>query len=98
MQRRPIDRNGHQNGDRTRKEAPLSSAIVTADLFDAHHASVQVCELQFRSHGKRRSFSGPCRTLRVSEDHVPVRDILSTPGQGHVLVVDGAGVLRTGIL
>lgn len=72
--------------------------IVTADLFDVHFETVRVCDLQFRSYGKRRSFFGPCRTLKVSEDHVPVRDILSTAGNGHVLVVDGAGVLRTGIL
>lgn len=72
--------------------------VVTADLFDLHHETVRVCDLQFRSHGKRRSFFGPCRTLKVAEDHVPVRDLLSTPGEGHILVIDGAGVLRTGIL
>jgi regulator of ribonuclease activity A len=76
----------------------MNPPIVTADLFDIHHAAVRVCDLQFRSHGKRRSFSGPCRTLRVAEDHVPVRDMLATPGKGCVLVVDGAGILRTGIL
>ena len=43
--------------------------IVTADLYDAHHETVEVCELQFRSFGKKRAFYGPCSTLKTVEDH-----------------------------
>jgi regulator of ribonuclease activity A len=72
--------------------------IVTADIYDQHHAALQVCELQFRSFGKRRSFFGPCSTLSAFEDHTPVLDALQQPGEGRVLVVDGRGSLRVGLM
>ncbi|SJZ97676.1 ribonuclease E activity regulator RraA [Consotaella salsifontis] len=72
--------------------------IVTADLYDQHHAVLQVCELQFRSFGKRSSLAGPCSTLSTFEDHTPVLEALSEPGNGRVLVVDGRGSLRVGIM
>jgi regulator of ribonuclease activity A len=34
----------------------------------------------------------------VFEDHVPVRELLSEKGEGQVLVVDGDGSLRIGIV
>ena len=71
-------------------------SVVTADIFDAHHAIVGVCDVQFRSFGKRVDFFGPCATLRVAEDHVPLRVALSEPGEGRVLVVD-AGGMRVGV-
>jgi regulator of ribonuclease activity A len=76
----------------------MNAAIVTADLFDAHPDSVGVCDLQFRSYGKRRSFFGACKTLKVFEDHVPVLEALQAPGAGSVLVVDAGGSLRVGVL
>ena len=72
--------------------------IVTADLYDAHHETVGVCALQFRSFGKRRSFFGPCATVATFEDHTPVLNVLSEPGNGRVLVVDGQGSLRIGLM
>jgi regulator of ribonuclease activity A len=72
--------------------------IVTADIYDQHHASLQVCELQLRSFGKRRSFFGPCSTLSTFEDHTPVLAALQQPGEGRVLVVDGRGSLRIGLM
>lgn len=72
--------------------------IVTADLYDLHHQSLDVCELQFRSFGKRMSFFGPCVTVKTFEDHLPVLDALQTPGQGQVLVVDAGGSTRVGVM
>jgi len=72
--------------------------IVTADIFDLHHAELGVCELQFRSFGGRRSFFGPCTTVKVFEDHNPVLEILSTPGAGRILVIDAGGSLRVGVM
>ncbi|MGV8856651.1 MAG: ribonuclease E activity regulator RraA [Devosia sp.] len=73
-------------------------AIVTADLYDVHHAALQVCELQFRSFGANLSFFGPCVTLATFEDHTPVLAALQQPGNGRVLVVDGQGSLRIGLM
>src|SRR5690606_21225095 len=59
---------------------------------------LSVCELQFRSFGKRRAFSGPCATVLANEDHRPVLKMLSNPGKGRVLVVDAGGSMRVGVL
>ena len=72
--------------------------ISTADLYDAHPDLVRVCETQFRSYGGVPAFSGPCATLSTFEDHTPVLRMLQTPGQGRVLVVDGRGSLRIGLM
>ncbi|MDB5585356.1 MAG: rraA [Devosia sp.] len=73
-------------------------AIVTADIYDVHHAALQVCELQFRSFGANASFFGPCVTLATFEDHTPVLAALQQTGNGRVLVVDGQGSLRIGLM
>ncbi len=72
--------------------------IVTADLYDLHHERLRVCELQFRSFGKLASFFGPCLTVATFEDHTPVLHALETDGRGRVLVVDGRGSLRVGVM
>ncbi|WP_116133361.1 ribonuclease E activity regulator RraA [Tropicimonas sp. IMCC34043] len=77
---------------------PPQPAIVTADLFDAHHDQIAVIDLQFRSFGRFASFFGPAATLRCFEDHTPVLAQLETPGQGRVLVVDARGSLRVGVM
>lgn len=73
-------------------------SIVTADIFDIHHASLDVCELQFRSFGQRKSFYGPCVTVKTFENHLPVLEALQEPGNGRVLVVDAGGSLRVGVM
>lgn len=75
-----------------------TSPLSTADLYDAHSDTVQVCELQFRSFGKHESFHGPCTTLRCFEDHTPVLSVLQERGEGRVLVVDAGGSLRVGVM
>lgn len=72
--------------------------ISTADLHDAHPEAVTVCETQFRCFGRKQSFAGPCFTIKSFENHRPVRAVLETPGDGRVLVVDGGGSLRVGLL
>lgn len=72
--------------------------LPTADLFDAHPDLLSVCETQFRSFGKLLEFSGPISTLLTFEDHTPVLEALKTPGLGRVLVVDGQGSLRVGLM
>ena len=69
----------------------------TADLFDAAPDRIAVCDLQFRSYGKRLCFAGPCATVSVDEDHRPVLAALEDAGRGRVLVVDGKGSLRVGL-
>ena len=46
----------------------------------------------------RQSFFGRIETLRTFEDHTPVLNTLSEPGEGRVLVVDAGGSLRVGVM
>lgn len=71
---------------------------LTADLIDAHGDKLQSCELQFRQYGGRRNFHGPVRTIKTLEDNALVKQLLSGPGHGAVLVIDGGGSLRTALL
>ena len=68
----------------------MTNPTKTTDLCDARD-DVQACALLFQSFGLRRFFTGPMRTLRCFEDIGLMRDTVSQPGHGHVLVIDGGG-------
>ena len=70
----------------------------TADLCDDHIEALQVAEPLFRRFGARQSFCGPAYTVKVLEDNTLVREALDMPGEGRVLVVDGAGSLRCALV
>lgn len=68
----------------------MSPIPKTTDLCDACDEA-QACAVLFQGYGLRRSFTGPIRTLRIHEDIALMRDTVSLPGHGHVLVIDGGG-------
>jgi regulator of ribonuclease activity A len=70
---------------------------ATADLCD-QHPEVAVAAPVFRSFGGRRRFAGAIATLRCFEDNSLVRERLTEPGNGRVLVVDGAGSMRCALV
>ena len=72
--------------------------IKTADLYDAYGDTLQVAAPLFRDYGRPDAFSGPIATVKVFEDNTLVRAALETPGEGHVLVVDGGGSLRCALV
>ncbi|QES46865.1 S-adenosylmethionine--2-demethylmenaquinone methyltransferase [Streptomyces venezuelae] len=72
--------------------------VPTADLYDEYGERLAVCGLQFRGIGGRRMFAGPVRTVACHEDNALLRELLHTPGEGAVLVVDGGGSLRTALV
>lgn len=74
------------------------SDFATADLYDAHGDALQVAQPGLRSFGGHAKFKGPIQTVKVFEDNSLVKEQLSTPGNGRVLVVDGAGSLRCALL
>ena len=45
-----------------------------------------------------RNFFGQVRTVKTHKDNALVRQVLSSPGAGAVLVVDGAGSLNTALM
>ncbi len=72
--------------------------ISTADLNDAHPDVAQVINLPWLIFGQSRSFEGKVSTLVLFEDHRPVLAALGEPGNGRVLVVDGQGSPRIGLM
>src|SRR5699024_8169882 len=63
----------------------------TTDLCDEHLNELQVCNLDFRSYGKKSRFSGKIETVHVYEDNVLFVEALESVPTGSVIVVNGGG-------
>jgi regulator of ribonuclease activity A len=70
----------------------------TADLCDEFGHDVRVLQPGFEDFGGRPSFAGLVTTLKVHEDNALVRTVLSDPGEGRVLVIDGGGSLACALV
>lgn len=73
-------------------------SFVTCDLCDDHPELVRVCEPMFAGYGGVAAFGGRIVTVKCFEDNSRVKELLATPGEGRVLVVDGGGSLRCALL
>ncbi|MQA97033.1 MAG: ribonuclease E activity regulator RraA [Streptosporangiales bacterium] len=71
---------------------------ATADLYDERGPELDSCDLQLRQYGGRRAFEGTIVTVRCHQDNALLKSVLSEPGAGRVLVVDGGGSLRTALM
>jgi regulator of ribonuclease activity A len=74
------------------------TSLSTADLYDERGEQLQSVSMQLQNLGGRAHVSGPVRTVRCFEDNGLVKEVLATPGEGAVLVVDGGGSLRTALM
>lgn len=72
--------------------------FATADLYDAYEEALQVMQPGFLSFGRKTHFHGPVATVQALEDNTHVKSVLSTDGEGRVLVVDGGGSLRCALV
>jgi regulator of ribonuclease activity A len=70
---------------------------ATTDLCDAH-PEIQVCEPVFQIFGGNVAFSGPITTVKLFEDNTLIKQAVESPGEGRVLVVDGGGSKRCGLV
>ena len=70
----------------------------TADLVDDIGAGVRSCDLQLRQFGARAEFAGPISTVRCFQDNALLKAVLSEPGNGRVLVIDGAASLHAALV
>ncbi len=70
----------------------------TADLVDDIGPDVRSCDLQLRQYGGRREFAGPICTVRCHQDNALLKSVLSEPGSGRVLVIDGGGSLHSALI
>ena len=71
---------------------------ITPDLCDEYPDLVSVLEPMLRNYGGRSSFGGEIVTIKCFEDNSLVREQVSQPGKGKVLVVDAGGSLRRACL
>jgi len=70
----------------------------TADLVDEIGSDVRSCDLQLRQFGGRPEFAGPITTVKCFEDNALLKSVLSEPGDGGVLVIDGDGSLHAALV
>lgn len=71
---------------------------ATADLVDDIGPDVRSCDLQLAQYGARSQFAGPITTVRCFQDNALLKSVLSEPGDGGVLVIDGNGSLHTALV
>ena len=67
--------------------------LSTPDLSDLN-PDAQALPFQFQRFGRKVSCQGPIATVACFEDNSRVKEAVSEPGNGRVLLVDGSGSLR----
>lgn len=72
--------------------------IVLPDLCDEHPDLVRVIEPMFANYGGTEAFGGEIVTIKCHEDNSLVAELVEESGTGKVLVVDGGGSMRCGLL
>lgn len=70
----------------------------TADLYDEYGEALGSCDTQLRQYGGRPAFGGPAVTVVCLEDNALLKSVLTEPGAGRVLVVDGGGSVHCALL
>ncbi|MFZ4373890.1 MAG: ribonuclease E activity regulator RraA [Mycobacterium sp.] len=70
----------------------------TADLVDDIGPDVRSCDIQFRQFGGRAQFAGPISTVRCFEDNALLKSVLSEPGDGRILVIDGGASVHAALV
>jgi len=71
---------------------------LTPELCDRYGDALSVLEPGLKSFGGQSSFLGQAVTIKAFEDNSLVREFVSQPGQGRVLVVDGGASMRRAML
>ena len=68
------------------------------DLCDAYPELIEVVAPIFKCFGARESFGGIITTIKCFEDNSLVADTVKESGENKVLIVDGGGSTRCGLL
>ena len=80
----------------------MSAVPATCDLCDAHKSRadglLRVLPPVYRDFGGASACAGRIATVRCLDDNSRVREAVMGPGDGRVLVVDGAGSLRRALV
>ena len=71
--------------------------VSTADLYDEHGEDSPGLRDSLHPVRRQACLDGPITTVRCFQDNALLKSILSTPGGGGVLVVDGGGSVHTAL-
>jgi regulator of ribonuclease activity A len=71
---------------------------ATADLYDQYGEALACCSTQLLRYGGRARFHGEVVTLKGHEDNALLKVIVSEPGHGKIIVIDGGGSLHSAML
>ena len=66
----------------------------TCDLYDEFGDQLRVIAPVFTDFGKKTAFHGRAVTIKCFEDNSRIKELVNTPGNGQVLVIDGGGSTR----
>ena len=72
--------------------------IDTSELCDLYADQVDVVEPIFSSFGGVSAFYGKVTTIKCFENNGLIAEVLEENGKGRVLVVDGGGAVRRGLI
>ena len=72
--------------------------IVTSELCDLYAEQVDVVETIFSSFGGVSHFYGKVTTVKCFESNGLIAEVLEENGEGRVLVIDGGGAVRRGLI
>lgn len=75
-----------------------ATVIRTSDVYDERGEEMASLTTRLENLGGHRQFHGPVRTLRCFQDNGLLKRIITTPGEGAVLVIDGGGTLDSELL
>ena len=70
----------------------------TSELCDMFTEQVDVLDPIFEHYGGITSFGGQVQTIKCFEDNAIIANVVSTEGRGKVLVIDGGGSIRRGLI
>ncbi|KAJ8629582.1 hypothetical protein MRB53_022905 [Persea americana] len=79
------------------------AAFATADICDANEQLLESGDLRilhpvFKIYDRSQAFFGLIVTIKVFEENLLVKGLLETGGEGRVLVIDGGGSMRRGMV
>ena len=72
--------------------------IDTSELCDIYAEQVDVLEPIFSSFGGVSNFYGKVTTVKCFESNGLIAEVLEENGEGRVLVIDGGGAVRRGLI
>ena len=76
----------------------MCTFIPTADIADIYSNDVLSCDTQMRDFGGKTDFAGRIVTIRCFQDNQLVKEMLNSPGEGKVLVIDAGGNTQTAMV